>query len=412
MFWRGSKDSVESGSSVEPQEPSVDGYKSVRLPVPINGVRKPKDQYQSKDLLTVLQPHQMNWTHHAGGAESQTFYCTIYSDEGSAKQVTGFVLLQIAYSSVVSSSVQVTFKYVDTKSGQKVFQSASFNGGQFQFTGSNNNCSFVLDEKIQVAQMVSNDGKFLGYNVVCKLQSTIFSIQASACPQLQGNCPPLVQIGDGKTYVGSNVFITHKWAPYMQFSGQMVQDSKSLSLSGVCAMVHQLQSSKPHLCAVRWDFASIQRPLDTADSDAALSTLFMRFVAPGSNGKSPVAVCQSLVTTQQGIYVSLASKYVEGGQCVEDDKSKYQLATECSASVPRSESSYQNIKFINNLNKALDKVDILAELPYLIRKLLQTLVAKPFCFMFFDQVEVSHVGGNGPPSQCFAYHETTIVKED
>lgn len=66
------------------------------------------------------------------------------------------------------------------------------------------------------------------------------------------------------------------------------------------------------------------------------------------------------------------------------------------------------------MSTVFEKVDILAELPYLIRKILQAIVAKPFTWMWFDQagIVIAQNDGKQKTFDAFAYHEITHINRD
>ena len=64
------------------------------------------------------------------------------------------------------------------------------------------------------------------------------------------------------------------------------------------------------------------------------------------------------------------------------------------------------------LNNLLDKIDVLGELPFLVRKFLQTFVTAPFVYQWLEHVEaIVTVGEQREIVKGKVFHETTFLME-
>ena len=67
------------------------------------------------------------------------------------------------------------------------------------------------------------------------------------------------------------------------------------------------------------------------------------------------------------------------------------------------------------LSRMLDKIDVLGELPYLVRVFIQTFVTAPFCYQWMDKAAVATVKiGEGEPIEIKAslFNETSFLAEN
>jgi hypothetical protein len=64
------------------------------------------------------------------------------------------------------------------------------------------------------------------------------------------------------------------------------------------------------------------------------------------------------------------------------------------------------------LKNLLDKIDVLGELPFLVRKFVQTFVTAPFVYQWFESVEARiRVGGQERRVKGRVFHENTFLMQ-
>jgi hypothetical protein len=71
-----------------------------------------------------------------------------------------------------------------------------------------------------------------------------------------------------------------------------------------------------------------------------------------------------------------------------------------------------SIKIALGLGNMLDKIDVLAELPFLIRKFIQAFITKPFVYQWYEPATLNiDIGGSSIVCNGNAFQENTFMDE-
>jgi hypothetical protein len=175
-------------------------------------------------------------------------------------------------------------------------------------------------------------------------------------------------------------YVTHRWLPRCETSGSAQLNGKTYSLKGFGTFIHVFSNMRPYQAADRWN-------LFTYQSDRAAVNLI--HYLPHSRHGSTDIVHDSLVL--DGKLLALTSdNNVKVISTREDTDTGYYPPTHLQLSwrgqtleeQPRS----VDISMELRPNILCERVDVLDVLPWVIRKVIQVLVAKPFIYQWFDPV--------------------------
>ncbi|KAI7899176.1 Svf1-like-domain-containing protein [Cokeromyces recurvatus] len=141
----------------------------------------------------------------------------------------------------------------------------------------------------------------------------------------------------GKTYLGKDAgFVSHKFWPRAHAQGTFIINQTIYELEGDGMFVHAIQGMQPQLIASTWNFANFH-------SDQA-----------------SLGMMQFQTTKQYGsVHVNQARWY-------------WITSSSWSLKNDRKVKKMWSIEMVVEVKNLIDKIDILAEIPYVIRKLVQT----------------------------------------
>ncbi|RUP51031.1 oxidative stress survival, Svf1-like protein [Jimgerdemannia flammicorona] len=201
------------------------------------------------------------------------------------------------------------------------------------------------------------------------------------------------KIGEGKTYFGTEsgagTYVSHKFWPKARATGTFIVDNKSFEVEGDGMFIHALQGMQPHLIASKWNFVDFQAP------DAALT--MMQFQTTKQYGA--VNVNQGSITLDGKLVSVSVENGVELLDLVEDEETQYQIPktikyTWTGKTVGEEVPQDVEVVMFVKTETLLDKIDVLNEVPYFLKKLVQTFVAKPYIYQWLDKATAEVTVGN------------------
>lgn len=224
-----------------------------------------------------------------------------------------------------------------------------------------------------------------------------------------------LQTKESRTLVSRDAYLFQQFIPTSSLAVTVsCSGSTELKSDGAVMLMHAYQSTKPHLCAQRWEFLSLQQPDFKKTKSQPDALLVCQFTTPSvKGGPSGTTVVQSVLVrngevkslfTRNDLKVETTTKDAVSGYLI-PEKVILQLEGQSLKSQP------STVKMNVQHREPTLRVDILGDLPYLLRKVLQAFIAKPFSFMFMEK-EVSAsclADGEQFTLQGQLYHETTIV---
>ncbi|WFD05227.1 Putative cell survival pathways protein [Malassezia vespertilionis] len=366
------------------------------------------DAFPQSSINGPLTKTDLNWTCPSGlTTETQTWY-TVTAD-GS------FIMSQIIYSPVGlwNPQVQMTFKYFNPTTGKKVWKSKNVDG----FT--------TLDDKrsskSSAFTITIKDGAdgTQEYAIQANLDSDVQLLYTMKRP----TSAPGWKLGDGKcggfSYFGPSMenqhgYVVHRFWPYAKTDGLIVIDGQAIEATGQGMFVQAIQGMRPNLVAARWNFCTFQ----STEHDG-LSALLMEFTTTrdygiakkGSNGAMQVREPQvvtsgSVVYRGELIAVVGATRDLNASEdapsrhsntriqhlnCARDEFTGYDAPQSIQynwdgPSVSGDHAPVQaEIKLDLGkpaaMNGLIDKVDVLAEIPYFIKKFVNYVAGtKPYIY--------------------------------
>jgi hypothetical protein len=199
------------------------------------------------------------------------------------------------------------------------------------------------------------------------------------------------KVGQGRTYYGASKdapYVTHRWFPRCETSGNAQLNGKTYSLKGFGTFIHALSNMKPHQVADRWDLVTYQ--------SGRIAVNMIHYLTPARFGSVDV-IQGSLVLDGKLLAVTVDNDIKEISTRVDADTG-YHTPTHLQVSwrgqtleeQPRS----VDISMELRPNILCDRIDVLGELPWMIRKLIQALVTKPFIYQWYESVRVRIRLGN------------------
>ncbi|CAG8495944.1 7933_t:CDS:2 [Funneliformis caledonium] len=189
----------------------------------------------------------------------------------------------------------------------------------------------------------------------------------------------------GKTYFGKkeSEYVQHKFWPKGIVKGNITVDGKTFDISGVGLFVHAVQGMRPHLIASRWNFVNFQ---SNDDKDVSLSLCEFETTPHYRSKKSNqggLIVNNKLVGVTDDNVTNFLETYL-------DPKTGYHVPSKIrytwkGKTLEKSEdfSAYIEIK----LDTPMDRIDVLNEIPYVLKKIVQAFVAKPFVYQWFNEAD-------------------------
>lgn len=196
------------------------------------------------------------------------------------------------------------------------------------------------------------------------------------------------KVGEGKTYLGGDNasaagFVSHKFWPRAESKGTFIINHQVHEIEGDGMFVHAIQGMQPHLIASNWNF------IDFHSKEASIG--MMQFQTTKQYGS--VNINQgSLVLNNKLICVSV-DNHVELMDLEKDPETEYDIPkrvklTWKGKTIKEQESDETKdvtIVMVVEIKNLIDKIDVLAEIPFVIRKIVQAFVVKPYIYQWLDK---------------------------
>lgn len=196
------------------------------------------------------------------------------------------------------------------------------------------------------------------------------------------------KVGEGKTYLGGDNasaagFVSHKFWPRAESKGTFIINHQVHEIEGDGMFVHAIQGMQPQLIASNWNF------IDFHSKEASIG--MMQFQTTKQYGS--VNINQgSLVLNNQLVCVSV-DNHVELMDLEKDPETEYDIPkrvklTWKGKTIKEQESDETKdvtIVMVVEIKNLIDKIDVLAEIPFVIRKIVQAFVVKPYIYQWLDK---------------------------
>ncbi|EPQ28033.1 uncharacterized protein PFL1_04360 [Pseudozyma flocculosa PF-1] len=388
------------------------------------------DAFQQDALYGPLEKSDLEWTC-AGGftTETQTWYTVL--DDGA------FATSQIIHSAVGLwyPQVQMTFKYFNPKTGVKIWKSV--NASKFAAPPTANAAGPSGDKRSSKAEQFTvlfqtddkgNDAYTITANLDADLQlSYTFTRPSETLGWKLGAGPK-----GGMSFFGANAgspdgYVVHRFWPIAMSQGHIIAKGQAIDAKGQGMFVHAIQGMRPNLVASKWNFANFQADDDKLGRVAAIMMEFTTTSdygsakggsqiqgaqassgAPAASGRETmtvnigsIVVDGKLVSTldqDTGYQAPQSIRYTWDGPLLDAASGKGDVAAKVGAELtvdlgkpyPSSET-----------HGLVDKVDVLAEIPYVVRKVVNVVAGtKPYIYQTLNPTTLSvqlpeQYGGRG-----------------
>lgn len=382
------------------------------------------DTVSQDALFGPLQASDLEWTC-AGGftTETQTWYS--FLEDGS------FATSQIIHSAVGLwyPQVQMTFKYFNPKTGKKIWKSVNVtkfaappSAGAAGPQGDKRSSKAAEFTVLFTTTDAGEDKYTITANLDADLQLSWSFVRPAATQGWKLGAGPK----GGFSYFGSNLgspegYVIHRFWPVAESEGHIISQGTAIDAKGKGMFVHAIQGMRPNLVAAKWNFANFQAQDEKL---GRVSGIMMEFtttpdygsVAEGANARESLTVnIGSIVADGKLVAVSAATRSAgspaseascksnsfarhldpmldqdtgyQAPQAIEfhwqaplldsasgkgdvDHKVEAQLKVDLGKPYPSSET-----------HGLVDKVDVLAEIPYMVRKLVNYVAGtKPYIY--------------------------------
>ena len=195
------------------------------------------------------------------------------------------------------------------------------------------------------------------------------------------------QMGDGGTSFSSAEdagYVSTRFIPKADLSGSIKcggENAKTISLDGGHGLlVHAVQMNPHHVA--RWNFGDLQ-----SDKDGIM---FYQFELPEDNESYEVSlVATGAVMRNQKLAAVTLDGSIKFAERHMDDEFGYTIPTKTVVALTGHTDKGDEVKVDMTLSPAtpIDKIDLLSELPWIIRTFVQTFLTKPIVYQWFQDAK-------------------------
>lgn len=197
------------------------------------------------------------------------------------------------------------------------------------------------------------------------------------------------KVGEGKTYLGgtgdsasANGYVSHKFWPRATAKGTFIIDKALHEVEGHGMFIHAIQGMQPQLIASNWNFVNFQA------KDAALS--MMQFQTTKQYGA--ININQGSIVLHDKLISVCVENGVELLDLKKDEETDYDIPQRIKLTWKgktikqegEEEAKDVSVEMIVTVKNLIDKIDVLNEIPWFLKKLVQAFVVKPYIYQWLD----------------------------
>lgn len=233
---------------------------------------------------------------------------------------------------------------------------------------SDDKCNFYADN---VAVELSADGT--SYSI-----KSMTNTAAVVNLTITRTAPGFVVGKDGKTHYGTDLenpwgVMRHAFWPTAKCEGTTMTKDGPITWGGKAMFVHALQGMKPHHAAAKWNFADFQGP--------NYSAVMMEYTTPASYGNTVVAV--GGIVKDGEIVIAGSNNKVTHTAFSDDKENEWPEPSAVKYEWIGKTKDGKDVKATmeGHLEKRLDKVDVMAEVPKFVKQIVAGAVGtKPYIY--------------------------------
>lgn len=308
--------------------------------------------------------------------QGQNFY--FITDTGE------FLFFQIAHSYLqVYSLVQASCRYYSKSDGMNIFETRNFKPSEwsmYKSSRSSKDSDFVSNH-VGPFKVIFREHPIPGFNI------SFESPKLSMSLYLDLVSTPLT-VRDGVVeFISSkaNGTFLFKFAPQFVFSGTIGFGSNpNRSISGLASLNSMTQLVEPHLTSSRWGFFYF-----VANGTERISLTLLHFTTTALFHSKELS--QGILTMGGNVSgLSLNNSVSFINPTLSEKSGGYMLPTAIKLTLdgtgPDGPSDIWHAEVEIPLITCMDRIDLLGYLPFLVRKVIQAFISKPYCFQWFDEV--------------------------
>ncbi|KAI0326624.1 oxidative stress survival Svf1-like protein [Cubamyces sp. BRFM 1775] len=366
--------------------------------------------YQPSELFGELEPKDTEWACPGGFAvETQIFYQ--FLEDGSS------LMCQVIHSAVGVwyPTIQFTFKYYNATTKEKTWKSVNVNNFVTPPPGLDKRSSKADEFSITYKPKPGSDTPetyLVTANLGDDLQITMEVVRPAGVPGFKvgkGHNGGFSYFGpDPKNAEG---YVVHRFWPRTFATGMLVHKGQATPFKGPGMFVHAIQGMRPNLVAARWNFAHFQ-----SEQHGGVSAVQMDFTTTEAYGRkgagsgSVTVNVGSLVLGGKLAAVTAETKWPDEepaanagvisraihSKTAHDPDTGYNAPTEIvfrwaapsivpDAPGPIDATLTMDIGQPNAYKGLIEKVDVLAEIPYVIKTMVNYVAGtKPYIYQWVN----------------------------
>lgn len=317
--------------------------------------------------------------------ETQTFY---FSDLNTG--YTGFA--QVIHSNLMGLKVtaQFTFRLYNSKIGN-----------------ADPNCIWI---STALENFRTEGANFFADNLSIEATGDkLFRVKSTVNPATEVDLtmkrltPGVIFGKDGLTYYGDDVkapwgSMRHVFWPRCSAIGTIKLKDATIDINGLTMFVMAMQGMKPHHAAKSWNFLNFQ-----SDDFSAVQ---MEFTTPVSYACTKVNV--AILTSKDLIIATSIDNEIVHEDPVEDDVG-WKVPKSITFNFTDGTGSEVIAKVSGPLKALIERVDVMAEIPQLIKNIVSGIAgAKPYIYQFCNMLTLEY---NGKEISGIGYNEVTFISE-
>ncbi|KAG1056185.1 hypothetical protein G6F43_001909 [Rhizopus delemar] len=333
----------------------------------VESIKTVAETVKDDQYYTPLDENDLQWTLASGSStENQVFYTTTRKG--------GFAFVQLIHSNISlwNPTISFTCRFYDPETNTSIFKNITMS--KFELSADKRSVKTdFFSIQLDTAQKV--------YKVNITHPELVVSLEFKRVDKG-------FKVGEGKTYLGGDNasaagFVSHKFWPRAESKGTFIINHQVHEIEGDGMFVHAIQGMQPQLIASNWNF------IDFHSKEASIG--MMQFQTTKQYGS--VNINQgSLVLNNKLICVSV-DNHVELMDLEKDPETEYDIPkrvklTWKGKTIKEQESDETKdvtIVMVVEIKNLIDKIDVLAEIPFVIRKIVQAFVVKPYIYQWLDK---------------------------
>ncbi|ORX45285.1 oxidative stress survival, Svf1-like protein [Hesseltinella vesiculosa] len=359
----------------------------------VDSVKTVAETAKDGQYFGALTKNDLDWTLASGSStENQVFYVTT--------RTGGFAFVQLIHSNIGiwNPTISFTCRFYEPSTKTNVFK--NINMTNFELSSDRRSV------KTDFFNIKLDDEQKM-YKVQITHPDLVVSLDFTRVDRG-------FKVGEGRTYLGGGDqasaagFVSHKFWPRAVAKGTFIVDKQLHDVEGDGMFIHAIQGMQPQLIASNWNFVDFQSP------EAAVS--MMQFQTTKQYGA--VNINQgSLVFREKLVCVSVDNQ-VELLDLEKDPDTDYDIPrriklTWKGKTIKENDADEPKdvyVEMIVPVKNLIDKIDVLAEIPWFLKKLVQTFVVKPYIYQWLDKATATiTIGDETEQVEGNCYQELVFV---